>query len=99
VELALAGVEGTWDSHVTGLTYNPGGTNLGNPTYTYDADGRRTAIGGSLAAVTLPTAVSGNTFNADNAMTAFGAQNLTYDANGNRPATGLTLTPGMRATI
>jgi RHS repeat-associated protein len=76
-------------SRVTSITYGTGGScsnppsNLGNLTYTYDADGRRTAVGGALAAVNLPASVSGNTFNADSGMTAFNGQTLGYDANGN----------------
>jgi RHS repeat-associated protein len=71
------------DSRITGLTYSAGSTQLGNLTYGYDADGRVTSKNGTLAAISLPTAVSGNTFNADNGMTAFGGATLSYDANGN----------------
>src|SRR5208337_3626709 len=71
------------DSRITGLTYSAGSTQLGNMTYGYDADGRVTSKNGTLAAISLPTAVSGNTFNADNGMTGFGGATLTYDANGN----------------
>ena len=80
------------DSHVTSITYGTGGScaippsNLGNLTYSFDAAGRVTADGGSLASVTLPANVSGNTFNADNEMTAFNGATLTYDANGNLSA-------------
>ncbi len=42
-----------------------------------------TSKGGTLAAISLPTAVSGDTFNADNGMTGFGGATLSYDANGN----------------
>ncbi len=45
---------------VTGLAYSANRTQLGNLTYAYDADGRRTAAGGSLAAVTLPSNVTAN---------------------------------------
>ncbi len=38
---------------------------------------------GSFARSNSPTPVSGNVFNADNEMTAFGSDNLVYDANGN----------------
>ncbi len=71
------------DSRVIGLTYSAGSTNLGNLVYSYDADGRRTSMGGSLASVSLPANVSGNTFNAANEMTAFNGAALSYDANGN----------------
>ena len=76
------------DSHITGLNYAMGGTQLGNLTYVYDADGRVSTKGGSLAAVTLPAAVSGNTFNAANEMTAFNGTALSYDANGNLTGDG-----------
>ena len=71
------------DSRITGLSYSAGSTQLGNLTYGYDADGRVTSKNGTLAAIALPTAVSGNTFNADNGMTGFGGTTLSYDANGN----------------
>ncbi len=71
------------DSRVTGITYTAGNNQLGNLAYTYDADERRSSMGGSLAAVSLPQAVSGNTFNAGNEMTAFNGTALSYDANGN----------------
>jgi YD repeat-containing protein len=64
------------DSRVTGMTYSAGSTQLGNLSYSYDADGRRISTGGSLAAVNLPAAVSGNTFNADNGMTGFNGTTL-----------------------
>ncbi len=45
-------------------------------------------MGGSLAAVTLPANVSGNTFNADEAMTHFGPTALTYNADGDLTGDG-----------
>lgn len=71
------------DGHVTGMTYSAGGTQLGTLTYAYDAGGHVISKGGSMASTGLPTAVSGNTFNAANEMTAFNGGALTYDANGN----------------
>jgi RHS repeat-associated protein len=71
------------DSHVTGITYSAGSTQLGKLVYSYDANGRRGTMGGSLAAVNFPANVSGNTFNADNGMTGFNGAVLSYDANGN----------------
>jgi RHS repeat-associated protein len=71
------------DSRITGLTYSAGTSQLGNLTYGYDADGRVTSKNGTLAAISLPNAVSGNTFNADNGMTGFNGTTLSYDANGN----------------
>ncbi|MGA9724026.1 MAG: RHS repeat-associated core domain-containing protein, partial [Candidatus Binatus sp.] len=76
------------DSRITGLTYSAGSSQLGNLTYGYDADGRVITKGGTLAAIALPTSVSGNTFNADNGMTAFGGAPLSYDANGNLTSDG-----------
>ncbi len=76
------------DSHVTGMTWSLGTTQLGNLSYAYDADGRVTVKGGSFAQVNLPAAATGNTFNADNAMTAFNGAALTYDANGNLTSDG-----------
>jgi hypothetical protein len=64
------------------------GKSVGELSYSYDAAGRIVGRTGSLSAVALPQAVSGNTFNAANQMTAFGAQALTYDANGNLTAEG-----------
>jgi hypothetical protein len=64
---------------------------LGNLIYSYDAGGRRTAMGGSLAAVTLPAAVSSSTtgYNADNEETKFGSANsMTYDADGELKSDG-----------
>jgi RHS repeat-associated protein len=80
------GVDG--DSRITGITYNAGGSQLGNLTYGYDGDGRVTSKGGTLAATALPTSVSGNTFNADNGMVAFGGASLSYDNNGNLTSDG-----------
>jgi len=65
--------------------------NLGSLAYTYDANGRRTATAGSLAAVTLPANVTGGTstvYNADNAQTNFNGTALSYDANGNLTSDG-----------
>ena len=38
---------GLGDSHVTSITYKDGSTTIGNLTYTYDPDGRRTSVGGA----------------------------------------------------
>ncbi|MGC1343054.1 MAG: hypothetical protein WA854_12050 [Candidatus Binataceae bacterium] len=78
----------TIDSRITGLTYSAGNSQLGTLTYGYDADGRVTSKNGTLAAINLPTAVSGNSFNADNGMTGFNGATLSYDANGNLTGDG-----------
>jgi len=73
-------------SHLTQLSYGTGGagsTDVGTLTYSYDTAGHVINKAGTLAATTVPSAVSGNSFNADNAMTGFNGQSLSYDANGN----------------
>ncbi len=84
------------DSRVTSLVYGTGGScssppnNLGSLTYSYDADGRRTATAGSLATVTLPANVTGTTsYNADNEQSTFNGTSLSYDANGNLTSAGI----------
>ena len=71
-------------------------------TYTYDADGRRTATAGSLAAVALPANVSGGSktaCNAGNEQTKFNGTALSCDADGNLIGDGTNPTLGTRATI
>ena len=53
-----------------------------------NADGRVMQKTGSLASIQLPSPVSGNTFNADNEMTAFNGATLSYDADGNLTGDG-----------
>jgi hypothetical protein len=74
------------NSRSTQLAYRTAGSgssDVGTLTYPYDADGRVISKGGRLATTGMPSSVSGNSFNADNAATAFGGQTLAYDANGN----------------
>ncbi|WP_414645318.1 RHS repeat-associated core domain-containing protein [Candidatus Binatus sp.] len=71
------------DSHVKGMTWTLAGNAVGDLEYNYDADGRVIGKTGSFAQVVLPQPVTGNTFNADNEMTAFNGTPLSYDANGN----------------
>jgi RHS repeat-associated protein len=75
-------------SRLVGLTYRKGANILGNVTYEYDAAGRRTRIGGSLASTGLPQAVSTTSYNAANHQTGFGSQTLSYDNNGNLTSDG-----------
>ncbi len=70
-------------SEVTAISYQMGSANLGNLTYSYDAGGQRSAIGGNLAKINLPTAVSAGAVNANLELTQWNGTNLTYDANGN----------------
>ena len=75
-------------SRVTSLSYSLGPASLGNLTYTYDADGRRTNAGGSLASMNLPSVLSSATYNANNQLTQWGAVGLSYDLNGNMTSDG-----------
>lgn len=61
------------------LANNP----VGDLEYNYYADGHVIEKTGSFAQTNLPQPLSGNTFNADNEMTAFNGTALTYDTNGN----------------
>ncbi|KJK00268.1 hypothetical protein UB44_10620 [Burkholderiaceae bacterium 26] len=75
--------------HLIGITYNKAdGTLIGDLSYTYDAAGQRTGVGGSLAQVNSGTAVSGTQFNANNQVTNWNGQSLMYDANGNLTSDG-----------
>lgn len=56
---------------------------LGSLTYQYDAAGRRTAVGGTLAQTALPAALSNASYNAANQLVQWNSATLTYDANGN----------------
>ncbi|HEY9157294.1 RHS repeat-associated core domain-containing protein [Candidatus Binatus sp.] len=71
------------DSHVKGMAWTLAGNPVGDLEYNYDADGRVIGKTGSFAQTNLPQPVTGNTFNADNEMTAFNGTPLNYDANGN----------------
>jgi hypothetical protein len=58
-------------------------TTLGTLTYTYDAGGNRTAVGGTFARTGLPQALASATFDAANRIATWDGQALSYDANGN----------------
>jgi RHS repeat-associated protein len=73
---------------LTGITYAKGGITIGNLTYSYDADGRRVAMGGSLAQIVLPPAIASATYNANNQLLQWGSQTLGYDFNGNLTGDG-----------
>jgi len=78
-------------SQLTGITYRKSdGTPIGDLSYTYDAAGRRTAMGGSLARTTLPEAVASATYDANNRLTEWGGITLDYDDNGNLIREGTT---------
>jgi hypothetical protein len=56
---------------LTILVYTLGATTLGDLTYTYDAAGRRTSLGGSWARTGIPAALSSATYDAANRLTAW----------------------------
>ena len=68
---------------VTRMTYERMGLVLGDLVYEYDAAGRRTSLGGSLARTRLPDPVGTSTYDVANQQLAFGNYTLTYDGNGN----------------
>jgi RHS repeat-associated protein len=78
-------------SRLTGLTYKLSGTPIGMLTYSYDASGNRTVVGGTWARVGLPAALTSATYNAANQQTAFAGTTQTLDLNGNLTSDG-TLT-------
>jgi RHS repeat-associated protein len=81
----------TYDSasQLSGLTYtNAVSGTIGNLLYSYDLAGRRIGVGGSLAAVNLPNAVTQTGYNANNQLTTWGTANLFYDVNGNMTSDG-----------
>ncbi len=81
-------------NQLTAIVYKKadGTTVIGDLSYTYDANGRRKSMGGSLARVTasLATSISTATYDANNRLTKWGGSTaasqstLSYDANGRR---------------
>jgi RHS repeat-associated protein len=64
------------------------GTTIGNLTYTYDAGGHRTSVGGSLANVSIPATALGGSYDANNRLSQLNGSTLTYDGNGNSTTDG-----------
>jgi RHS repeat-associated protein len=77
-------------NQLTSLTYTAGATTLGDLTYTYDAAGQRTAVGGSWARTGIPAALPSATYDAANRITNWNGTSFSYDLNGNLTADGLT---------
>jgi RHS repeat-associated protein len=75
-------------SQLAGVTYRLGSTVLGTISYTYDAAGRRTGMGGTWARTLLPPAVSSASYDAANRLISWNGGALTYDANGNLVSEG-----------
>jgi RHS repeat-associated protein len=76
-------------SQLTSLTYKQGATTLGDLTFEYDANGRRTRIGGSFARSISPQALSLASYSAANQQVSFGGETLAYDLNGNLLSDGV----------
>jgi RHS repeat-associated protein len=74
-------------SQLTGITYNFGGSALGNLTYAYDALGQRTEMGGSFARTGLPQPLAAS-YDAANELTNWNTISVSYDANGNMTSDG-----------
>jgi hypothetical protein len=70
------------------ITFTQGNTTLGTVTYTYNAAGRRAAVGGTWARTGLPAAVASATYDDANRQLTWGGQALTYDDNGNLTGDG-----------
>jgi RHS repeat-associated protein len=77
------------DSQLTGLTYKLGSTTLGDLTYIYDANGQRTAVGGSWAWSNLPAALTAATYDDANQIASWAGTSFSYDANGNLTGDGI----------
>jgi len=81
------GIVGTYGydnaNQLTSLTYALGANTLGDLTYTYDAAGQRTSVGGSWARTGLPAAVDSASYDAANRVTNWNGTSLSYDPNGN----------------
>jgi RHS repeat-associated protein len=70
-------------ARLASMTFKRGTTVLGDLTYQYDANGRRTEVGGSFGRLMLPQVVSGTVYNAANQLTQWNTRTLTYDLAGN----------------
>ena len=76
---------------VRSITYTGGaGTTLGDLTYTYDAAGRPTHVGGSYARAEIPAAYGPATYDAANQLSSVGATTYSYDDAGNLANDGTT---------
>jgi len=77
-------------NQLTSLSYALGQTTLGDLTYTYDAAGQRTSVGGSWARTGLPSSLTSATYDAANRIASWSGTSFTYDPNGNLASDGLT---------
>ncbi|MGH7410640.1 MAG: RHS repeat-associated core domain-containing protein, partial [Candidatus Methylomirabilis sp.] len=70
-------------SRLTALIYRNALGPLGALTYTYDAAGNRTRVGGSFARTLLPDPVAAASYDAANQQLMFANKTMTFDPNGN----------------
>jgi RHS repeat-associated protein len=88
------GIVGTYGydvaNRLTSLTYTFGQTAVGSLTYTYDAAGNRTSVGGTWARTGLPAALASATYDAANRIATRSGTAFSYDPNGNLASDGLT---------
>ena len=70
-------------NQLTEISYQLGASTLGDLTYSYDAAGRRTAMGGSFARTSSPSAMSSATYDAANRLSNWNGTAYSYDDNGN----------------
>jgi RHS repeat-associated protein len=70
-------------SRLTALIYRNALGLLGDLTYTYDAAGHRTSVGGTFARTLLPDPIPSASYDAANQQVAFGTKTITFDPNGN----------------
>ena len=77
-------------SRLTSIRYTQAQTTIGDLAYTYDANGRRIGMGGSLARANLPAALTSATYNVNNQLTNWAGTMMNYDANGNMTYDGAT---------
>ncbi len=76
-------------SQLTGITHKKAdGSLMGNLSYTYDLNGKRTSASGTLASMELPTAVTDTQFDANNRLTRHNGATYSYDKNGNLTSDG-----------
>ena len=71
-------------SQLTSIVYaKPDASLLGDLVYTYDTNGQRTGVSGSLAQVNLPAILTNATYGPANRLTNWDGTAISYDANGN----------------
>jgi RHS repeat-associated protein len=70
------------------ISFTSGQSTIGELTYTYDAAGNRTAMGGSWARAGLPPTLTNASYDSANRNVSWGGVSLTYDLNGNLTSDG-----------